>query len=143
MRSNNAYALDKGTSMAAAYVGGVCALLRARFPNERPQQIVQRLIAGADPLPGLAGLCVSGGRLNLRKSLGLPENGLPQLTARRPANTGAVEILLSGEPDRPYVIEATTNAVNWTTVFTNTTDLDGKLLFIDYLQRFYRARLSP
>lgn len=43
-----------GTSFAAAYVGGVAALLRSRFPDESPADIVTRLRASAHaPARGL------------------------------------------------------------------------------------------
>src|SRR5213079_1666649 len=34
------------------------------------QQIINRVLSNVDPLPSLAGKCVSGGRLNLQKALG-------------------------------------------------------------------------
>src|SRR5206468_784782 len=59
------YQGDSGTSMAAAYVSGACALVWAHFPTETYRQIINRVLAGTDPLPALAGKCVTGGRLNL------------------------------------------------------------------------------
>ena len=69
--ADNAYEFNTGTSMAAPMVAGAAALLRARFPNESAQQIVARILNSVDPLPSLAGKCVTGGRLNLRKALDL------------------------------------------------------------------------
>ncbi|MEV5840106.1 type VII secretion-associated serine protease mycosin [Nocardia sp. NPDC052112] len=43
-----------GTSFAAAYVSGVAALLRSRFPNETPAEVMARLTASAHaPARGL------------------------------------------------------------------------------------------
>jgi hypothetical protein len=67
--ADNAYEFNTGTSMAAPMVAGTAALLRARFPSENAQQIVARILGSVDPLPSLAGKCVTGGRLNLRKAL--------------------------------------------------------------------------
>ena len=67
--SDDAYDFNTGTSMAAPMVAGAAALLRARFPTETAQQIVARILGSVDPLPSLAGKCVTGGRLNLRKAL--------------------------------------------------------------------------
>ena len=67
--ADNAYEFNTGTSMAAPMVAGAAALLRARFPNETAPQIVARILNSVDPLPTLAGKCVTGGRLNLRKAL--------------------------------------------------------------------------
>jgi subtilisin family serine protease len=64
------YSYISGTSMAAAYVSGACAVLWARYPDESYQQIIQRVLTGVDPLPTLAGKCVAGGRLNLLRALG-------------------------------------------------------------------------
>ncbi len=66
---DNAYEFNHGTSMASPMVAGAAALLLARFTNETAQQIVERILHSVDPLPGLAGKCVTGGRLNLRKAL--------------------------------------------------------------------------
>jgi subtilisin family serine protease len=74
-RTNNDYSPLSGTSMAAPIVSGVVALLKAQFPNDSPAQIRERLLATVDPLPSLAGKCVSGGRVNLRKAF------LPYVTA--------------------------------------------------------------
>lgn len=146
--ANNAYAMDEGTSMAAAYVSGACALLRARHPADSAAQIIQRLVSSADKLPGLAGACVSEGRLNLRRALGQPEQVPLRLIARRSTTATTVDVLVCGEALRSYVIEATTNQLLWTGVFTNTTSGDGSYVFTDgsspYLaRRFYRARSSP
>src|SRR5438552_4367863 len=68
--SDSDYRFNDGTSMAAPHVAGACALLMAHFPNDNYQQIINRVLSNVDPLPSLAGKCVSGGRLNLQKALG-------------------------------------------------------------------------
>lgn len=67
--ADDSYVYMSGTSMATSVVSGVVALMRAQFPSDTAAQIVQRLLAAADPLPSLAGKCVSGGRVNLQKAL--------------------------------------------------------------------------
>src|SRR6266404_5303359 len=67
--SNSAYQWFSGTSMAAAHVSGACAVVWAHYPNENYRQIINRVLSGVDPLPALAGKCVTGGRLNLFKAL--------------------------------------------------------------------------
>jgi len=64
------YQFLDGTSAAAPHVAGACALLMAHFPGDNYHQIINRLLSNVDPLPTLAGKCVSGGRLNLQKALG-------------------------------------------------------------------------
>jgi hypothetical protein len=65
------YTNKSGTSMATPHVAGAAALLQGRLGNMTPASVVGYLLGGADPLPSLAGKCVSGGRLNLYNSLTL------------------------------------------------------------------------
>ncbi len=146
-QSNSAYASDEGTSMAAAYLSGAAALLRVAYPGEPPAQIINRLLASVDPLPGLAGRCASGGRLNLRKALGVPQSA-PSLKAAVASPAGPFLMHLSGDPGRSYVSETSTNLLDWLPASTNLTGLDGLLTVTneptstaDWL--FYRAFLAP
>lgn len=68
--ADNDYAYSSGTSMAAPCVAGVFALVRARFSNYTYQQLISRVLTNTDLLPALAGKCITGGRVNLRKALG-------------------------------------------------------------------------
>lgn len=146
-QSNNAYASDEGTSMAAAYVSGAAAVLRAAYPTEPPAQIINRLLISVDPLPGLAGHCVSGGRLNLRRALGVPLTA-PVLKAAVASSGDPFVLLLSGNPGRNHVTEDTTNFSDWLPVSTNLTGFDGLLAVTNQPtgsidRRFYRAYLRP
>jgi subtilisin family serine protease len=68
--ADNGYTVNSGTSFASPIVAGAFALLRARNPSATYHQLIQQVLATVDPLPGLAGKCVSGGRLNLVRALG-------------------------------------------------------------------------
>lgn len=59
-----------GTSMSTPLVSGALALLESRFPALTAAQAKSILIHSADPVPGLAGLLASGGRLNVARMLG-------------------------------------------------------------------------
>ncbi|MBI4664613.1 MAG: S8 family serine peptidase [Verrucomicrobia bacterium] len=67
--SDSAYTYISGTSMSAPHVTGAMALLMAQHPAESYRQIIDRVLATTDPLPSLAGKCVTGGRLNLERAL--------------------------------------------------------------------------
>jgi len=55
--------------MAAPYVSGALALMKAQFPHDSYFQLINRLFSSTDPLPSLATKCQTGGRLNLQRTL--------------------------------------------------------------------------
>jgi Subtilase family len=62
--------------------------------------------------------------------------------------TGQFQSRLTGEPNQNYVVQDTTNLVDWVAVLTNRTSAAGFLDFVDELAtapgpRFYRAREAP
>jgi subtilisin family serine protease len=142
--TDNFYYTLSGTSFSAAYASGALALMLVKYPAETPQEIVGRLVNAVDPLPSLAGKCVTGGRLNLRKALS-PE--LRLLTLPRTPG-GLFQLRVAYEPARTCVIEAGTNLANWFPVYTNTTSAAGTYDFIDpastnLAARCYRAVALP
>ncbi|MEZ5323573.1 MAG: S8 family serine peptidase [Verrucomicrobiales bacterium] len=67
-----------GTSVAAAHVTGVLALIQAQFPAEHWLQHLHRLSSGTVTDPELVDSNLLSGRLNAYRSLSaLPENALP------------------------------------------------------------------
>jgi len=110
-----------GTSAAAPYVAGACALLLAKYPTESHQQIIARVLSGVDPLPSLSGKCVTGGRLNLRKALSPPI----QLTSLSAPGASPYQLRVSAGPNRSCVVESSTDLTNWLPVHTNTTSAAG------------------
>src|SRR6266700_546643 len=68
--SDSDYSYIDGSSFSAADVSCACAIVWAHFPTDNYHQVVNRILSGVDPLPSLAGKCVTGGRLNLFKALG-------------------------------------------------------------------------
>src|SRR6266568_3600769 len=83
--SDSDYSYIDGSSFSAAHVSGACAIVWAHFPTDNYHQVVNRILSGVDPLPSLAGKCVTGGRLNLFKALGATPPP-PTLTANFTAN---------------------------------------------------------
>src|SRR5437667_14080 len=132
------YFSNTGSSFAAPYVTGALALMLAKYPAESYQQIIARVLNATDPLPSLAGKCVTGGRLNLRKALSPPIS----LTALSSAGSVPFQLRVSADPGRSCVIEVTTYLTNWSRLFTNTSSANGTFDFtddtsVDSAQRFY------
>lgn len=138
------YFTESGTSFAAPYVAGAFALMLTKFPAETYQQIISRVLNATDPLPSLAGKCVTGGRLNVRSALSPPIN-----LGALPGTVGTpFQLHLSGGPRRLCIIQVSTNLTGWSAIYTNTTADDGAFDFTDAAstnstQRFYRATSSP
>ena len=136
------YIANSGTSFSAPYVSGALALMLAKYPTENYQQIIQRLLQATDPLPSLAGKCVTGGRLNLKKALNPPI----WLASAAAANTGAFQLHLSTGANRQCVLQMSTNLISWTPVYTNTTFTNGTLDFTNTIgapRQFFRAVATP
>jgi subtilisin family serine protease len=138
--TDNFYFAQSGSSFAAPFVSGTCALLWAKYPTETHQQIIARVLNGVDPLPSLAGKCVTGGRLNLRQALSPPI----QLTLLSTAPALPLQLRVTAGPNRDCVLEVTTNLTSWTPIFTNTTSAAGTFDFTDNAstnspRRFFRA----
>lgn len=64
------YELKSGTSMATPMVAGAAAILLSERPELAPSELRAILLDSADPRRSLAGITVSGGRLNLAAALG-------------------------------------------------------------------------
>ncbi len=65
------YEYMQGTSMAAAHVSGVAALIKSYSQQTTPKEIKDILIKGITPLPSLEGKIYSGGLINADKALEL------------------------------------------------------------------------
>ena len=133
-----------GSSFAAPFVAGACTLLWNKFPAETPQQIIARVLHATEPLPALAGKCVTGGRLNLRRALSPPL----QLTPFSGAGNLPFALRVNGGPNRTCIVEVTTNLASWLPLVTNTTSADGTFECTDdqstnAVRRFYRAVAAP
>ncbi len=104
--SDTAYNGISGTSMAAPHVSGVFALVKAQFPQDDHQQLINRVLSGANMNPDLADRVQRGRQLNLFRALG--GGGAPLLTSA-PKDavfyTGGEAILkveVSGKPPFTY-----------------------------------------
>jgi subtilisin family serine protease len=84
-----------GTSFAAPQVSGVAALLLSLDPGLTAVQLKQRILATADPLPGLTGRTVTGSRLNAARAVRESSPAAPPPAGGTP-----------GEPSRAAVAQA-------------------------------------
>ncbi|HEX5223180.1 MAG TPA: S8 family serine peptidase [Verrucomicrobiae bacterium] len=66
-----------GTSMAAPHVSGALAFAALNFPNDTPAQRIQRILTNVTPVPDLSGSVITGGRLNLARTVDSNTNHLP------------------------------------------------------------------
>lgn len=75
----SAYAVYSGTSMATPHVSGVAALVASNEPTLTMQQLKDRLINTAKPLPALSGLIHSGAMVSAYNALTntIPDHPLP------------------------------------------------------------------
>jgi subtilisin family serine protease len=124
-RADDAYASRFGTSMAAGYVSGAMALIRAEFPSDPPTRLIHRLLSSTDPLPSLENRSVSGGRLNLFRVL--TEISFPTIEARLSASGNSLEFLVVGKDGRNYTIEEGTDLRTWFPVLSGLADSKGLL----------------
>jgi subtilisin family serine protease len=137
------YYTDSGTSFAAPYVSGALALMLAEYPSEGYQSIINRVLSATDPLPSLAGKCMTGGRLNLRKAL------TPiRLTGFADGTDAPFQLHLSAATNLTCVIQVSADLFSWSALCTNTTSSTGTFDCADaqstnFPQRFYRAIASP
>jgi subtilisin family serine protease len=63
------YAMLSGTSMACPHVAGAAALIWAKNPTWNYQKVKAALLSTVDPIPGLKGKIVTGGRINVLKAM--------------------------------------------------------------------------
>ncbi len=108
----SSYAYESGTSLAAPFVTGAVALLRAQFPGDTYRETINRILNGADPVPGLAGKAQTGGRLDLANSLTSAPNTAPNaLFGNRTVLAGLDPFTRSNNVDTPLALEAGTPAI--------------------------------
>ena len=80
--SGDGYEIMQGTSMASPHAAGAAALAAAVRPAMERSDVKSALLAGADRPAGLAGISVSGGRLNAAAAARIAAG-----SRRRPAPT--------------------------------------------------------
>lgn len=129
--------LDKsctGTSFSAPMVAGACALLRERYQEESVAQIIERLREGVDKTAYWSNRCVSGGTLNVYRSLIYARTN--QLTIGRNG------MFAAGAKGTVSLVESSEDLQSWT--FTTNTTNDGFPIYVAGVEpngaRFWRLR---
>jgi hypothetical protein len=69
------YVLQSGTSYAAPQVSGAAALYLSKYPNATAADVKNAILSGVDVLPDFVGKTVTGGRLNIARTLSIPPAG--------------------------------------------------------------------
>jgi subtilisin family serine protease len=143
--SDSNYVQSVGTSPATAMTAGALALVWSQFSSDNYTQAMNRLLTTVDPQPALAGKCVTGGRLNLRKALGIA--GGTQPTIQVVCGDTNLVVHVHGTPCRGYVIETSTNLINWAGLNTNMTSDTGVMTYVVPVdsppEQYFRAYGEP
>jgi outer membrane protein assembly factor BamB len=114
--STSSYAYLSGTSMAAPFVTGTVALLKAQYPADTYRETINRILNCADAKPGLAGKAQTGGRLDLANALTTAANTPPNsLFANRTVLVGLDPYTRSNNTGSPAALESGTPAIPNTT----------------------------
>ncbi len=100
-----------GTSMATPMVSGMAAMLESYIPDATTEEVRDAILAGADPLPGLQGKTVTGGRANLSASLTAMNPPEPDHLILAPGwnQVSFAKRLLSGKDSAQEVFGSLTN----------------------------------
>jgi len=114
-----AYRAYSGTSAAAAQVTAAAAMLLT-IGVWTPQDIRNHLVASADPVRGLTGICRANGRLNLRRAICGPFTIVQPSGGERLQRNSFYDVEWRSEYDSPAVgmVEITIRANGAVTVLT-------------------------
>ncbi len=115
-----------GTSMATPHASGVAALVYSQFPGLTPAQVKDRILSGVDPVPGLSGVTVTGGRLNAANALtsgptpGITVSPVSGLVTTEGGGTDSFTVVLDSEPTADVAIGVSSSDLGEGTVSTTT-----------------------
>lgn len=108
------YGGGSGTSFATPFVTGAVAVYAAAHPQASAAQTRAALLAAAQPTPSLAGVTVTGARLDLGAAVGLDPSLLLRVSDAEvfEGDTGSTELLfrvtLSGPSSEPVTVDYAT-----------------------------------
>jgi subtilisin family serine protease len=86
-----------GTSYSAAFVSGVAALVKSKYPEASATVIRNRILQGVDVIDGLRNYVVTSGRLNALGALTVQLSITPPILRRVKYKAGPEKLLLFGD----------------------------------------------
>ena len=95
MCTSSGYGASSGTSMAAPHVVGAAALIWSEFVGLNNQQVKQRILSGADPLPEQSKKTLTNGRLNLFNAMEKDSTPPAAVSDLSPSGVLLTKIILS------------------------------------------------
>ena len=109
--STSSYAYASGTSLAAPFVTGAVALLRAKYPGDTYRETINRVLNGIDTNTALTGKSQTGGRMDLAKVLGAASTPPNDTFGGRTTLVGLDPYTRSNNTDSPSAPEGGTPVV--------------------------------
>jgi len=124
--SNSAYKTLDGTSMAAPYVTGAFALLKARFPEKSYTDLIDAVLKSVDPISAARNTTISGGRLNVAAALDFLVPTAPALSISVSVTDNSFTLALTGSASTQLTVEQSADFQTWTPIGTVTLDSSGQ-----------------
>ena len=90
------YTRADGTSVSAALVSGVAALVKSKYPNDNAVLLKRRILAGVDVLTSLQPYLITGGRLNAVGALNAVITASQPILTRVQYKAGSEKLFLFG-----------------------------------------------
>ncbi len=123
--NDDEYQVFQGTSMAAPHVSGVAALILAKSPQALLSEVRVRLLSQTVPVADLAGLTITGGRVNAFRALSADPDGELELVVTPPSQTE----MLAGSSVRASVIVTDLFPITNASVTATSPQLNNSVVF--------------
>ncbi|HKY04370.1 MAG TPA: S8 family serine peptidase, partial [Blastocatellia bacterium] len=91
------YGPVSGTSASAAFVSGVAALVRSKYPDDFATVVKRRIIESADMREQLVPFVINGGRLNASAALAIEINITPPVLETAKYKKGSGKLFVTGQ----------------------------------------------